>query len=195
MGGFNLDYSLADVEIYGNIVENITGNGVLICGGRNTRIHDNLFIGCRRNAVKYDDIYVNDFNSGRRDGKMSCDEYILSAPYIERFDHLADLITDGDESDLDDPNFWINPAYSVIKNNFVYIDKANLADPSKLGRVYLYWEACSLFSEIAEPTGDEVVIFSSKRTAYPTIEEALERAAGTIDLPLEKFEKIGRIAD
>ena len=94
---------------------------------------------------------------------------------------------------FDDPNFWAVPANSSVKNNFVYIDKANIADPGKLTRVYEYWDICDRFSEIVNPTNDEMIIYSSKRTGHPDIKEALEKAAGTINLPYEEFEKIGRV--
>ncbi len=200
IAGIDSDYPVGQVETYGNIVANVTGSGHLIPGSRIADVHDNLYISCRRGALNYTDQNYSNVLRGVSDGKCELEDYMTSDLWLERFPFLRDLITEVDTENLEeledidslDPNYWFVPADSSVRNNYVYIDKANLADPGKgITNPYIYWELCAKFSEIAEPTNDEITVYSSKRNGHPDIEEALERAAGTINLPYGEFLKIG----
>lgn len=204
IAGIDSDYPVGQVETYGNIVANVTGAGHLIPGSYIADVHDNLYISCRRGAVNYTDQNYTNILHGASNGSFELEDYMTSELWLERFPFLGELkttLTDEEVEALDDtpvadldPNYWFVTTGSSVKNNYVYIDKANLADPGKgLTKPYIYYELCAVFSEIVEPTSDEITVYSSKRQGHPDIKEALERAAGTINLPYEEFEKIGRV--
>ena len=119
--------------------------------------------------------------------------FLKGEKWFTAFPWLKTAKLSGTMADMDDPDFWVVPAGTSIKNNFIYIDKANLADPEKMNVQYVYYPICEKYNEIIEPTSDEIVIFSSKRIGLPDIEEAIERASGTISLTVEEFRTIGRI--
>ncbi len=204
ISGIDSDYHLGQTETYGNIVANVSGNGHLITNSDNANVHDNLYISCRKGAVKFTDQNYTNILRDVSSGSCELKDYMTGDLWIERFPFLGDIkatltadeveaLDDTPVADLD-PNYWFVPNGSSVKNNYVYIDKANLSDPGKgLTQPYLYYDLCKEFADIAEPTSEEITTYSSKRGGHPDIKEALEKAAGTINLPYEEFEKIGRV--
>ncbi|MCL2815312.1 MAG: right-handed parallel beta-helix repeat-containing protein [Oscillospiraceae bacterium] len=49
--GIYIDYSAGDVEIYGNVLADITGNGILANGGQRIKIYNNIFVNISEKSV------------------------------------------------------------------------------------------------------------------------------------------------
>ena len=129
------------------------------------------------------------------------DEYVYSEEYRAINPEPAQLILDSADADPDDPMFFRCPANVVVKNNYVYLNKANRKGMwAKWGLAaygidsYVYKYARSL-EDIDVPQGSRV---NSNMTSYtsrretPDLEKIIsETAAGIIEITWDQFRQIG----
>ena len=122
VNGFNLDFPFGDVDVYGNIVCDITGYG-LLCQRRGFKFHDNLLISCYMGGY-----YGSGWEEGEVDvfekevgGNLSVPEYMLSEAWLKAFPFIGEIkfVSDGAEVEMENPNWWGNPTGTVVKNNFI----------------------------------------------------------------------------
>jgi len=138
--GIYLDDSLSGQEVYGNILQDCGGLAMLVGGGRNNIIKNNLFIGVR-SALSYDDrAYGGYFTAGYWFAHMVLPEHttlwdsLYNMPYqtgiwAEKYPELAKVSTD--RSNPDAPEFAVCPAGSIVENNVVclsWVKSLNIAD-------------------------------------------------------------------
>jgi len=125
--GIYFDDAQSGQTAYGNILVNIPKYGILIGGGRDINVSNNIIINCG-SAIHYDDrarqgaLYNGWFSGHVKDLDADMWKNLLSSPYkseiwSERYPQLA-LVTH-DFSDSDNPYFAVNPAFSKVENNIV----------------------------------------------------------------------------
>ena len=123
--GIYLDDALSGITVVGNVIVNAKGNGMLIGGGRDLDIENNLIVACG-SSITYDvraiegaksETYwfAHDLDSmwkSLNDSPWKTKTWQKAYPAMTRF-------TD-DASDPDNPDFVPYPAYSVVLNNIGY---------------------------------------------------------------------------
>lgn len=125
--GIYFDDAQSGQSAYGNILVNIPKYGILIGGGRDINVSNNIFINCTA-AIHYDDrarqgaLYNGWFSGHVKDLEADMWKALLSSPYkseiwSERYPQLA--LVSHDFADSDNPYFAVNPAFSKVKNNIV----------------------------------------------------------------------------
>jgi len=119
-------------KAYGNILINVKKFAFLVGGGRDNEVYDNVIIDAGKHPVLYDDRNRDGFvNDGWARAAVNSPDSVhwvnlRSLPYTseiwtKKYPTLAKIKTDFAE--YDDPDFPINPTYSVVRNN-VIIDEA-----------------------------------------------------------------------
>ena len=126
--GIYWDDGLSGQKAYGNILINVKKYSFLVGGGRDCEVFDNVIINAGNRPVMYDDRNRDGFV---HDGwaRASCNTPdsphwvgLREMPYTSekwaaKYPTLAKVKTDFTE--YDDPDFPINPSYSVIRNNII----------------------------------------------------------------------------
>ncbi len=119
--GIYWDDTFSGQTAYGNIFYNVTGKALMIGGGRDHVIKNNVAIKSEY-PILFDERLREGFESGGWFGNRTGwylstvnQHKVNEEPWASRFPHLKDLTTDG--SDLDNINFCANPAYAEIENN------------------------------------------------------------------------------
>lgn len=129
------DDMLSGQTAYGNLIVNAKKNGIMIGGGRDIHVYNNILVNNGR-SIFYDDRardgLLNDGWANRavndyENSNMWKD--LRSKPYQDdiwaaKYPRLAAITHDFD--DVDDPNFAPNPAFSQIYNNLII-------DPKQMG--------------------------------------------------------------
>ncbi len=126
--GIYWDDGLSGQTAYGNILINVKKYAFLIGGGRENAVYDNIIIGESIQPIMYDDRCRDGFVNGgwfrqavdKHDSKAWIN--LGKVPYkskvwSEKYPKLSCVTTSFENPD--DPNFPINPAYSVVKNNVI----------------------------------------------------------------------------
>ncbi len=134
-----------------NVLIDVYGYGFMVGGGRNITITNNLIINHGEGGyIYYDDrmrshylegipVYLDQSTGMWADlNRYPCR---TSGIWAEKYPDLAAITYD--TSDIDDPNFPINPANSVIKNN-IYVGRA----VDKWNNIF--WDSVLKYSEIGE---------------------------------------------
>ena len=174
--GIYLDDNLSGITVIGNVVVRAKGYGILLGGGRDLDVENNLLVSCRR-AFMYDDRAIK----GAIDPEYW---YAENMPYVwnelyaspwqseiwkKAYPQMARFSTDA--SDLKNPDFVPNPAYSTVINNVEY----RCEKSSKIS------DAVKRFSMIAEYTdvikafgGNEEEIFADPANGDYSIREDVE---------------------
>ena len=130
---FYLDDLISDQVIYGNIMANVGGRGILVNGGRNNRIENNIFINISKWPVDY---YATAL--GRYDGALYPDGWLWKS-ISSNSDYLSDMrrfavpvhlvMIEQTYTNLpehpDDPG---TPSYGVLRNNIGYMSRSFGAD-------------------------------------------------------------------
>ncbi len=137
--GIYFDDALSGQSAYGNILVNIPKNGFMLGGGRDLYVCNNIIINAGT-AIRYDDraregVVSNGWFRGHvssLDGGLW--KYLLDSPYQtelwkSRYPQLS-LVTH-DFSDVDNPYFAPNPAFSLIKNNIIADRSGNIGSISE----------------------------------------------------------------
>ncbi len=191
---FYYDNGCSYIETYGNVVNNVD-TGYLSNGGRGNSCHNNLFMDCHKWYVEFSEwTYGNCLDDdGVLRGSESFDSYVYNDAWKKVNPDLAGLILDCEGADPLDPMLWCAPANDVCYDNYIVFNKAN--------RLFNNWgvRPYNIEGWVEEFSGDTITIdesqrfeYSSKRTTV-TIEEALEKAQGVVDMDLARFATIGRV--
>ena len=130
--GIYYDDAISGQTAYGNVIANITGYGMLIGGGRDNVIKDNLIINTKMSAMLYDTRSrdaVIDGEEGNLQVMMDRLVIMQAQPaWLEAFPGYADIIPSypGYEGDVDNPMLAANPANNIVTGNVYYtVDEKN----------------------------------------------------------------------
>jgi len=188
--GIYFDDMLSGQTAYGNLVVGAKKNGLLIGGGRDNRICNNIVANCGT-GIKYDDrgrdafigngwaaAAVKSYETGSMWKRLRQAPY-RSAVWAERYPALARISLDFD--DPDNPDFPVNPANSEVKNNIVIEagSEASVIRPD-----------VRRFSEVSENAvfaSEEEAGFVSGEYILRPDAPALKAAPGFKNLPLDKM--------
>lgn len=126
--GIYMDDALSGQSIYGNIMINVPDNGMLLGGGRDLDVHDNIVINSY-NPISYDERgrsglsgdESNSFYQHYKEGG-SVWQLLFDSPWqsdawrkaYPQYQHLSSDFSDPDNKDL-----AINPSYSVVTHNLL----------------------------------------------------------------------------
>lgn len=191
---FYYDNGCSYIETYGNIVKNVD-TGYLSNGGRGNSCHNNLFIDCHKWYVVFSEwTYGNCLDDdGVLRGSESFDSYVYNDAWKKVNPDLAGLILNCEGADPLDPMLWCAPANNVCHDNYICYNKADRLFNNWGIRPYNIENWAEVFS------GDTINIdesqrfeYSSKRTDL-TVEDALVKAEGVVDMDLARFQTIGRV--
>lgn len=138
---------------YGNILINVKKFSVLVGGGRENMVHGNLIVDSGQAALQYDDRNRDGFVHGgwARAATNTPDaphwKHLEEVPYKEepwysRYPRLHCIKTSF-ETDPDDVDFPINPAYSHVTENVVIAPR---------GDMYQIADSVYTYSEVADNT-------------------------------------------
>ena len=133
--GIYWDDGFSGQTAYGNILIGIPGPSFMIGGGRDNIVEGNLVIDSNHAAVEYDDRHRDGYINGgwAKDDTQIPDgkhwKVLAQVPYTSgiwaaKYPHLAALKTDP-ETDANDPDFPINPAYSSVSHNVIVAPHGN----------------------------------------------------------------------
>ena len=114
--------------VRGNMIINVPGTGVDLCGGRDINITNNILINCKT-PVSYAETQINSSLLTELE-----DSAYQSDVWQEKIPECAKLKTDTSLST--DPLFAANPAGSLIENNIVLHSSAKLGDISSEAEKY-----------------------------------------------------------
>ena len=142
--GIYLDDALSGQNVYGNLLINIPGTGILLGGGRDLNIYDNIVVNAKKNAISYDarakegvlsEMWFSEHV--KQGGDMWID--LNEMPWKEEswqtaFPEYKNL-TD-DFSNLDNPHFFVNPANSKVSNNLLFDKRLSTGDINKEVKKY-----------------------------------------------------------
>ena len=189
---------------YGNIIETVNGNGVIINGGRGCTVRNNLIIDCDRWYVQTTGIlYAQMWKDGvfYPGNPRNNPDYVHTDLWKEFNPDLDKVIGDYSKTTPDDPYGWAAPAGNSVHTNWIHFNKA-VRDFSNWG-ARPYWiedwvlhfsgEENFDFGIDGVPKGN-MSTYNSRRDKY-TIEELIVQAEGVVDMDLERFAKIGRVMD
>ena len=185
-------------EIYGNIIEAVTGNGIKL-DSRHATIRNNLLIDCSNWYVWHVTSNYFDHFKWRNNGKLEVPDYIYSPLWKEANPDLASLITDLSQTTFTDPRAWSAPVGITLENNLVYFNRYGRAFSNWGTAPYSVDEAVFRFSgETVELENSfdhgskNITVYNSKRNKI-VVEDLLAESAGSVDLSIERFNRIGRI--
>ncbi len=129
------DDMLSGQTAYGNLIVNTKKNGIMIGGGRDNHIYNNILVNNGR-SIFYDDRArdgllnngwairaVNDYENSNMWKDLRSRPY-QGEIWAAKYPRLAAITHDF--NDVDDPNFGPNPAFSRIYNNLII-------DPKRMG--------------------------------------------------------------
>lgn len=188
--GIYADDGQSGVSIYGNIIEDVTGSGIAVGGGRDLSIYGNLMIRCRY-ALSYDSRFYTSIVRKREGNRFSPPSYTKNGYWMRAFPILPKLLfEDGTNYDdvVRDVLFNAVPV-SAVMNNVYYLDEMiadKTQDPFNI-ESFVYE-----FSSIETPSAEEgnLYVYSSARAACDVrtcIRDNSERLALTLD----QFDMIG----
>ena len=193
--GIYFDDNSSGQTAYGNILINIPGYAILVGGGRDNCIENNLIINSG-NLILYDDRayegYHNDGwyakNCKEPDSRLwqlmnEAKDFNASIGYkyegIERMHQ--------DYSREDDEGFAVNPSGSTLKNNIIISDKNKVGDIAKIVKKYSVVENNKAFTpRNAESSFED---FSNGDYRLKSESEISEKCPDFSEIP---YEEIGR---
>ncbi|MBQ8577888.1 MAG: right-handed parallel beta-helix repeat-containing protein [Clostridia bacterium] len=149
--GIYWDDGLSGQTAYGNIFINVKKHSMMVGGGRDCVVENNIIIDAGISAIQYDDRNRDGFvhDGWARAAVNTPDaphwQHLAAVPFRDepwktKYPHLAAIKTSF-ETDPDDPDFPINPAYSSVKNNVII---------SPRGKRYQIAESVYTYSDIGE---------------------------------------------
>lgn len=125
--GIYWDDELSGQTAYGNILINVGSKAFLVGGGRDNKVYNNLLIN-NGIPIHYDDRGRDGFvHNGWARASVNTKQSVMwvnlykmpynSSLWAERYPTLS-KVTD-DFADYDNPDFPVNPAYSIVKDNVI----------------------------------------------------------------------------
>ncbi len=126
--GVYWDHGHGSQRVYGNLLVNIGGAGIMVGGGRNNSIIGNVIVNTGENAIYYNDAMLWGYYEGTED------EYFRgNFGYVPRTQQWYELIAylpfinlNDDESH--DAYFLLNPAMTLISDNIMMNSKSSLGN-------------------------------------------------------------------
>ena len=192
------DDGLSGQTSYGNVYIDVAEFAILIGGGRDNHVQNNLILNAGDSAIFHD---VRTRDGLLRDGwyreavatkKSSMWTRLYQMPFRSKVwtEHYPDLARlKEDFSSPDDPEFPINPAYSVLSGNVIWDKNASIGKISEAVYQYAVVDQNAIYSLKEDPG-----FIDAKRGDYrfrPDA-DALTKLPGWEPIP---FEKIGRYED
>ncbi len=193
--GLYWDDGLSGQTSYGNVFIDVAEWAIQIGGGRDNRIQNNLILNAGDSAVDYDgrnrDGFLHD--GWARASVVSRDGFMWKRLHQMPFRsevwkmHYPDLarLTE-DFSTPDDPEFPINPAYSVVSGNVILDKKASIGRISDAVYRYAKVDNNAIYSLNDDPG---FVDAANGDYRFRSDADALAKLPGWEPIP---FEKIGR---
>lgn len=183
-------------KTYGNVMVGVRGAAVACGNGRSIHIHDNLTVSCKYIVTAICGVYTGAYITDSPEKfKQKRQDYYMTDVWKEAYPVISELVMDMKATTADDPMGWATPVDIVIKNNFCYGDKAN-CDYRGIRPYSIESPIYTLNPDtIVEPstkTGD-LIIFNSRRTPFPDMEEAFDQAKGFIAISYEDYLQMGRV--
>ncbi len=140
--GIYWDDGLAGQTAYGNIIMNVSGQGIMIGGGRDNVFENNIIINALKNPIQYDDrvrTEMADFSKWLHNYEKMTNNLIAEQAnpiWVEKFPCIKDIIpnTEDYSGDPDDPMLMSNPGNSFVRNNVYYTIKESVGD----NRIFAY---------------------------------------------------------
>ena len=137
--GIYFDDGVAGQTAYGNLIVGAKGNGILIGGGRDHNVYNNIFVNCAT-PICYDDrsreaiLYPDSWFQHSKEG-MDMQQNLEAMPWQSELWRTAYPYTAVwvlDYSDTANPNFIPNPANSKVNGNLIvqYAGSFGYADES-----------------------------------------------------------------
>ncbi len=157
--GIYWDDALSGQTAYGNILVNVPKSGFQLGGGRDLSVYNNIIVNAGT-AIRYDDrardgvvnngwfrAHVNNLDAGMW-------QWLLNSPYktdiwATAYPQLAKVTHDF--SDIDNPYFAVNPAFSIIKNNIIVDRSGNVGAIADSVYTYSTVENNPCYLEIFNP--------------------------------------------
>ncbi len=195
---FTVDCDANGLTIYSNIVNNITGSGVGISGGRDHDVHNNLFISCGFYAYSLDARDYVDIKNAGVPATSSVPDILLSDIWQEAFPALRGLHGNFDPENPLDPMFEGTPGGNRFVDNYGFYDRMNRLTNYIGHYTFLNYDdeiinaSCEIFP-INENNGN-MKTYNSRRDGVIYYADALAEAeaAGCPIMTTEEFNKIGR---
>lgn len=130
--GIYYDDAISGQTAYGNILANITGYGMLVGGGRDNVVKNNLIINTGMSAMLYDTRSRDTVLDGEYMNLEGMANGLIAKQaqpaWLEAFPGYGDIIpcVPGYTGDIDDPMLSANPANSTVTGNVYYtVDEKN----------------------------------------------------------------------
>ncbi len=194
VSGINVDGGQSGLMAYGNVIENVTGSGFRISGGRDHSIYGNLMIQCLY-GVSYDSRAYAEIKRQGHGNRVDAPGYTENRRWTNAFPVLAKMtFDDGENFDkvVTDPNFNAAPV-SVVSNNVYYLDTAI---GSRSRAPFNIDDYVFDFSKIEIPSDANGMLHSySSRNTQHDIEECIKDNSGALAINVEQFRSIGRVTD
>lgn len=143
--GIYFDDALSGQKAYGNLLLNIPGNGILVGGGRDITVENNMIVNAAT-PIYYDDRAIESiknkkggwFGHSKVPGEglwKTLKEVDVNSPeWKEAFPELSEL--SDDFNNLDDPMFAANPAFSSVRYNVIVNPMKKLGYTARTVRLY-----------------------------------------------------------
>ncbi|MBQ2826917.1 MAG: right-handed parallel beta-helix repeat-containing protein [Clostridia bacterium] len=196
--GIYLDDGLSGQTVYGNIIENVTGRGIYLGGGRDNTVVNNIIINPAIYSIDPDDrmrdgAFADGWFSKAQLNNMANDiRATVNDIWKEKFPIFNIMKTDYENGDKNDLDLFVIPAGNVIKNNIAYKCKA----PRKYDVGKFCFEAICDFSKmhhnyIIENEGGDVSDFYDYEGGDRTVREDSTAKRLIPEFDIIPFDRIG----
>ena len=171
---------------------------IIVCGGRNISIHDNLFISCKYAVTGMCGAYHDAlFGDPTTPAIVNLPRYMYNDIWVKAYPEMSQLITDTTGLTEEDYQIWNAPVNVIIMDNYSFGDRSN---STYKGIVTLnvnserngHFERLNpgTIVDMTEENGN-LTSFNSRREGMPEIKEALETASAFVDITYEQFLEMG----
>lgn len=198
--GIKCEDAASYYEVYGNIIESVTGNGIKL-DSRCATIRNNLLIDCTNWYIWHVTSGYTNFFKWRNDSLVDVPDYIYSPVWKSANPDLASIVTDMGQTTFTDPRSWAAPTGIVLENNWVHYNRYGRAFNNWGTAPYSVDEAVFRFSgETLDLEGSfdhgskNISIYNSKRNKL-VFEDLFREAGDVIDMDMTRFDRIGRVTD
>ena len=208
--GITVDCGQSGLTAYGNVIENVTGSGFGLSGGRDLDIYGNLMIACRY-GIFYDGRFLlsgldawekrgenttidNGANRVRQgQWQVNNENWLKAFPVLATYTYYEEGMDY--KKDCLGKTTFVSAPVSKIYDNVYYLDKVTHDRTAPNKPFQLDWAVIEYSGEnVKVPSEDDGTLytFSSKRTEY-RIEDCIADNQGKLAITLEQFHKIGRV--
>ena len=194
---YTADMDAFAAEFIGNISYNCTGSGITLAYSRDAVIRNNLIVRPGRMGLGGICYEYTQYLQGAKTNEAKIKNYLTSDLWIETFPQLKGLHGVYNPDNPNDRMFVKAPANNVVKDNFLYFDKAyrTIGGTYNATNMFDFEYPYFAVSDITLPDAKDgtLIQYSSKRSHY-TLEECLATANEKVGIMTdEQFMEIGRI--